>query len=105
MTVRLPADAGVDRDVDAIEVLVPLSVRPRIGNEVVDLSCLFRDDIIEARDDVAPATRQSRIERRHDAERRQIGRLQREVVDDGKAVDTSGGCRSRRPTSACPICC
>ena len=47
-----------------------------------DLPGLLGDDVVEARDDVASASGQSGIERRHDAERRQVGRLERQVVGD-----------------------
>ena len=82
-----------DRDVDAVEVLIPVSVGGRIGDEVVDHARLLRHDIVQARDDVAAAIRQSRVDWRHDAEWRQIGRLQRTVVDEREPVDTSDGCR------------
>ena len=80
-----------DRDVDAVEVLRPVSVGGRIGDEVVDHARLLRHDIVQARDNVAAAIRQSRVDWRHDAEWRQIGRLQRAVVHERKPVVPAAG--------------
>ncbi len=94
------AQSNVDGHVDAVEVLGPAAIPGRIGDEVVDLSGLLGDDVVEARHDVAAPSRQSRIQGGDDAERRQIGRLERQVVDNEKAVETSAGCRSRSPKTA-----
>ena len=99
------AGSHVEGHVDAVEILVPRSVLGRIGHEVVDLSGLLGDDVVETRHDVAAASRQSRIQRRDDAERRQIGRLERQVVDDEKTVDTSAGVYVTSTDDRDPICC
>ena len=81
-------------------MLIPASVAARIRDEIAHLTGLVRHDIVQARHHVAPAARQARIHRSHHAERRQIGRLQRQVVGNGEAMGTSDGCRRASPTRA-----
>ena len=75
-----------DGHVEAVVVLGPGPVRSRVGDQVADVSGLVGHDVVQAGNGIAPATGQPRIEGRHQAERRQIARLEEQVVRHRKAV-------------------
>ncbi len=95
----------VERRVDAVEVLIPASVVARGRDEIAHLTGLVRGDIVQARHHVAAAARQAGIDWSHDAEGCQIGRLQRQVVGNGKAMEpaTAVGERRRCPGKNLPL--
>ena len=71
-------------------------VLARIRDEVAHLTGLVRHHIVQTRHHVAPAARQARIHGSHHAERRQIRRLQRQVVGNREAMEPATAVRERR---------
>src|SRR4029453_1869095 len=73
--------ANVQRDIDSVEVLVPLSVFVREARQVVDLPGQRGNDVEQPWNDVATAARQPRVQRGGDGIRRVIRRLGLSIIN------------------------
>src|SRR5262249_6924835 len=81
------ADARGEIDLDAVPHLTLRAVVARARNEVVGLPGFLRLDVVELRDRLSAAIRQSAVDWCCHAERVEVARRDREIVGDGEVAE------------------